>query len=335
MILVGDLGGTHCRLGLADPTASSLAPVREATYKSADWPQLLPLLAEFVATSPRPVRRACLGVAGPVRDGHCQTTNLPWTINSFELAHALGIEQMVLLNDLETLAWALERLPAAGLVTLAAGAPVATGNACLIAAGTGLGEAGLAWNPSGRRPFASEGGHSSFSPCSALERSLLEFVAGRFTHVSWERVVSGPGLVLLFEFLLAHHGATAPAWLLEAMEQGDPAAAISKAALEERFELAVDTLDLFARLFGSEAGNLALKTLATGGVYVGGGIAPKILDGRRSALFLEAFCAKGRMRPLLESMPVQLILDDQAALIGAAYYASYEIANFPADMMPH
>lgn len=335
MILVGDIGGTHTRLGLADPTASSLAPVTVETFASADWPELAPLLETVIAKSPRPVTRACLGVAGPVRNGECHTTNLPWTIHSAQLTERLGLEQVALLNDLEALGWSVGQISSDRLAVLSAGEPCETGNACLIAAGTGLGEAGLAWSPAGRRPFASEGGHSSFAPCSELERALLEFLARRFGHVSWERVVSGPGLVLLHEFLLEHHRDTPPAWLVDEMRAGDAAAALSRAATSGRSEMASRALDLFLRLYGSEAGNLALKTMATAGIYVGGGIAPKILDRLKAGPFLEALHAKGRMRPLLESMPVTVVLDDGAALLGAAFYATHQIASFPAPFLPH
>ncbi|HSM97459.1 MAG TPA: glucokinase, partial [Gallionella sp.] len=213
------------------------------------------------------------------------------------------------------------------LLTLHAGAPddggIGTGgNAAVIAAGTGLGEAGLFWDGQRYRPFATEGGHASFSPGNDLEIALLRHLQQRHGHVSWERVVSGPGLVGLHEFLCLHRGVALPGWLRQEMEQGDAAAGIAAAALSERDGLCVEALDWFVRLYGAEAGNLALKVMSRGGVYLGGGIAPKILPVLQSGRFLEGFFSKGRMRPLLEAMTVRVILNDRAALYGPALHAA-------------
>ncbi len=325
-VLAGDVGGTHTRLALFETRTGRPALLREKVFPSREHAGFLELVESFLAGETTRPAAACFGVAGPVRHGRCQATNLPWVVDAAELAAALDIPHIALLNDLEAFAWAIDELPASSLAVLSPGDPSADGNAALIAAGTGLGEAGLAWDGRHRRPFATEGGHASFAPQGEVEIELLRHLARRHSHVSWERVVSGPGLASIHEFLCAHRRAPVPAWLAEEMAAGDPAAAISRAALGGRDEIAVDALDLFVRGLGAEAGNLALKTMATAGVYLGGGIPPKILLRLRAPDFLEAFRAKGRMRPVLEAMPVTVILDEGAGLLGAATYAVGELS---------
>ncbi len=331
-VLVGDVGGTNTRLagfavaaGGSGPGRGGLRLDREETYSSREHAGLEAIVESFLADQRERPERACFGIAGPVRDGRCQATNLPWVVDAGELTAELGIPQVALINDLEAFAWGIGELPAASLAPLAAGDPDSHGNAALIAAGTGLGEAGLGWDGHRRRPFATEGGHASFAPQGEVEIELLRHLAELHGHVSWERVVSGPGLVAVHAFLREHRRAPAPAWLADEIEEGDAAAAVSGAALENRDAIAVEALDLFVRCFGAEAGNLALKVLATGGVYLGGGIAPKLLERLRAPDFLEAFRAKGRMRPLLEAMPVTVVLDEDAGLLGAARYAIEEL----------
>jgi glucokinase len=227
-----------------------------------------------------------------------------------------------LLNDLEANAYGIATLAPEDFLTLNEGAPQAEGNAAVIAAGTGLGEAGLYWDGRRHRPFASEGGHASFAPSNTLQVELLRYLLTHFTHVSWERVLSGPGLHTIYTFLRDTGRGIEPAWLSEEIHTGDPAAAISGAALEDRCALCMQALDLFVALYGAEAGNLALKVMATGGVFVGGGIAPKIIEKLKDATFMQAFTAKGRLQPLLETIPVHVILNDQTALYGAARYAA-------------
>lgn len=258
---------------------------------------------------------------GPVVDGVCRTTNLPWVVDARRLARRLGLDRVGLLNDLEAAAHGVAALEPNALETLNAGSAEARGNAALIAAGTGLGEAGLYWDGSRHHPFACEGGHADFGPRDDLETAFLGWLRARHGRVSWERVVSGPGLVALYEFLRDREGGGEPAWLTESLRAQDPAAAITRAALERRDERCALTLDRFVALYGAEAGNLALKVMARGGVYVGGGIAPRILAAMRTPAFLDAFVDKGRMRPLLESMPVRIILNEQCALLGAARWA--------------
>ncbi len=331
-VLAGDIGGTKTRLGLVEAHGGALALGAEATYPSGDFPGLEAIIERFLAAPGHDARldAACFGVAGPVRDGRCQTTNLPWVIDAAALRRRFDWPAAFLLNDLEALAWALETLPESSLLTLSPGQPDPHGNAALLAAGTGLGEAGLARDAAGRlRPFATEGGHASFAPRNELEIALLRHLLAEHHHVSWERVVSGPGLVVLHDFLRQYREVPVPAWLAAEMAAGDAAAAISAAALDGRCELCREALDLFLGLYGAEAGNLALKTLATGGVFIGGSIAAKLRARFAAGDFLAAFTAKGRMRPLLAAMPVKLVLDDRAALLGAARFAALEASGGP------
>ena len=336
MILAGDIGGTKTRLALYRPGAapggapdatpgSVAAPVSfaEKTFPSREHASLEMIVRIFRREHPDPIEAATFGIAGPVRDGRSETTNLPWVIETDALAALLDLppDRVGLLNDLEASAWGLGALGPADLLTLAPGSPGARGNSAMIAAGTGLGEAGLFWDGRRHRPFATEGGHADFAPKSATEDALLAWLRGRYGRVSWERVVSGPGLVNIHAFLRDARKVAAPPWLDEAMRAGDPAAAISEAALAGRDPVASEALDLFVALYGAEAGDLALKMMATGGVYVGGGIAPRIAQRLAAGGFVAAFVAKGRMQPLLESMPVHVVRNDRTALLGAARHA--------------
>lgn len=319
--LAGDVGGTKTHLAIVEAQDTQVRIEREATYPSGAYTQLEQLLGDFLSGADIP-RHAAFGIAGPVAGRAVQTTNLPWHIDADALQRQFGFAHCTLLNDLEATAYGLAALGEDEMETLQAGAPDACGNVAVIAAGTGLGEAGLFWDGRQHHPFATQGGHASFSPGDELEMALLRFLQQRHRHVSWERVVSGMGLPSLHEFLCAYRHAAAPAWLAEEMENGDAAAAISRAALSGRDEICIETLDWFARLYGSEAGNLALKVMSLGGLYLGGGIAPKILPLLQSGAFLQAFLNKGRMRPLLEAMPVRVILNERAALLGAGLRAA-------------
>ncbi|MEO1365841.1 MAG: glucokinase, partial [Acidobacteriota bacterium] len=276
-----------------------------------------------LARQARTIERACFGIAGPIRHGRCETTNLPWVIDSREVATRLGLDSAPLLNDLEAAAWGLDVLGPNGLRTLHAGHEDASGNRALLAPGTGLGEAAMFWDGRRHHAIATEGGHADFGPADEQQVALWRFMTRRHGHVSWERIASGPGLVALYEFFLDQHGEERPPWLDEA--EGGAAAAITSRAHDERFPLCRETVDLFFALLGAEAGNLALKTMAHGGVYIAGGIVPKLLTELMESSFLDAFIAKGRFRPLLESMPVRVVIDDRVALWGAAACA-FELA---------
>jgi glucokinase len=322
VILAGDIGGTNTRIAIFDD-AVQLGTIAEERFPSGDYPSLDAVVQRFRQLHDLPVAAACFGVAGPVKDGRCEATNLPWIVDAARLAAELGLPRVGLVNDLEANAYGLATLGPDDCLTIAAGEPGAEGNAGLEEAGTGLGEAGLFWDGRRFRPFACEGGHADFGPRTALEVRLLEWLRANFEqHVSWERVLSGPGLVNLYRFLRADSGAEEPAWLTEQMRAGDAAAAISQAALARRSPLCVQALDLFVTLYGAEAGNLALKLMATGGMYVGGGIAPKIAAKLADGTFVRAFVAKGRMSELLQGIAVRVVTNDRTALRGAARHAA-------------
>ena len=323
VILVGDIGGTKATLALAHADRP-LAVEDRTTVASRDHVTAAELIGAYADARPSKIEAACFGVPGPVIGDTAKATNLPWTIRRQDISARLGGVPVMLLNDLEAFGWGVGVLPADRFAVLQTGAHDAQGNGALIAAGTGLGEAGLFWDGTRHVPFASEGGHADFAPRTPREIRLLEFLAKRFGHVSWERVASGSGLVNLFDFLHEVEGMAVPPPLAEALERemlNDPAI-ISQAALTERAPIAVEALDLFARLLGAEAANLALKLLATGGVYLAGGIAPKILPKLQDGAFAATFVDKGRFGDLLKRIPVRVVLDDTTALYGAARYAA-------------
>jgi len=327
LFLAGDIGGTKTRLALVEVNGTQVMIRRETSYSSQRYAALETLLGEFLSSA-ESVSDAAFGIAGPVVGGVVHTTNLPWRIDAAALRQRFSFARCNLLNDLEATAYGLPALGEADLLTLQTGMPDALGNAAVIAAGTGLGEAGLYWDGQSHRPFATEGGHATFSPRNALEFALLKHLQQRHhqhEHVSWERVVSGMGLLDLYAFLLDYRQASTPSWLAEQMRDTDKAAAISAAALADSDAVCVETMQLFVSLYGAEAGNLALKVMSRGGMYVGGGIAPKILPLLQTGTFLEAFLDKGRMQPLLEAMTVKVILNDRAALYGPALFAAQQV----------
>ncbi|MDP1870841.1 MAG: glucokinase [Gallionella sp.] len=318
-VLSGDIGGTKTRLAMVSVTGTKVHIEHEASFSSHSYDTFDALLGAFLTGLDVPEFSA-FGVAGPVQGRVVQTTNLPWFIDADALQRRFGLKHCALLNDLEATACGLPALGDEDLLTLQAGARDSEGNRAVIAAGTGLGEAGLFWNGKFHQPFATEGGHASFAPSNTLEFALLRYLQQQYQHVSWERIVSGMGIVDLHTFLRQYRGVSLPDWLHAEMKAGDEAAAISNAALKD--EICAETMQMFVRLYGAEAGNLALKVMSRGGIYIGGGIAPKILPLMQSGEFMESFLNKGRMRPLLEAMPVKIILNDRAALYGPALRAA-------------
>lgn len=323
MILAGDVGGTKCNLALFDERSLAMMEGAAQRFPSGGYARFEDVVAEFVRSVAQPagkkVTAAGFGVAGPVVDGVCVATNLPWQVDSRSLAVLLGLPRVALVNDLEANAYGIAALGPADFEVLNSGVPDAHGMQAVIAAGTGLGEAGLFWDGQSHRPFSSEGGHADLAPGNELQDMLVVYLRKRFGgHVSWERVLSGPGLRNVFEFLRDTGRGSVEPWLQEGMQKGDPSAAISRAGLEGTSPICVQALDLFVSLFGSEAGNLTLRLMASGGLFVGGGIAPKILPKMRSPIFMEAFLSKGRLRQVLERVPVRVILNDNTALFGAA-----------------
>jgi len=320
MLLAGDIGGTKTDLAVFSPEAGPRAPLAEGRFPSADYPSLEALVREFLSQMDVKVERASFGVAGPVVAGRATITNLPWVMDEEQLQAALHLSSVRLLNDLNAIAHAVPFLEPAGLHTLNEGhQPAPDGNIAIVAPGTGLGEAFLTWDGSRYRPHASEGGHADFAPTNSLEIELLRYLHDRFEHVSYERVCSGRGLPNIYAFLKDSGYADEPAWLAEQLAAADdPTPVIVNTALARECELCVATLDTFVSILGAEAGNLALKVLASGGVYLGGGIPPRILPALEQERFMEAFRSKGRMSDLLASVPVHVILNPKAALLGAA-----------------
>jgi glucokinase len=319
-VVAGDIGGTKTRLALVEVVSTQVRIEHDISYPSRDFATFEALLAEFLKNVQAP-DHAAFGIAGPVVGSAVRTTNLPWYIEADVLRQRFGFRSCTLLNDLEATAYGLPALGAEDLLTLQQGDPDARGNAAIIAAGTGLGEAGMYWDGSWHHPYATEGGHASFSPQTDMEFALLHHLQLRYAHVSWERVVSGMGLVDLHEFLRVYRKVAVPQWQADEMRENDAAAVISRAALSGSDDICIETLELFVHLYGAEAGNLALKAMSRGGMYVGGGIAPKILPLLQRDIFMRAFLNKGRMRPLLEAMPVRVILNDRVALYGPALCA--------------
>lgn len=319
-VLAGDVGGTNCRLAVCDVSPARVEAVAESVVPSAEHASLSDVIRQFLANTGLRITSACFGLPGPVRGRRAQLTNLPWLVDADAIEHELGIHNVWLLNDLEANAYGLSVLTPEEVRLVKPGTANPAGNLALIAAGTGLGEAGLVVDRGRRRPFATEGGHADFAPSDDLEDELL--LALRLQHgghVSWERVVSGPGLAAIHAFLRTRAGQALPEWTN--VEPAELPAAISERA-RAGDPLSEAALHRFLALYGAEAGNLALKFLATGGVYLGGGIAPKLADLLADSDFVERFVAKGRMRPLLEDIPVWVVLDDRTGLWGAASYAA-------------
>jgi glucokinase len=322
-ILAGDVGATHTRLALfaADPRV----PVAFESYPSHDHAGLGEMVQTFLSSHPADLDHACFGVAGPVRDGHVTMINLAWPVDAASLARVLGLKSVGVINDLVANAYGIAELVPDDLETLNRGVPAPAGTMAVISAGTGLGEAGLLRDGEpgrgGVRVIPSEGGHTDFGPRSELEVELYQYLAAEDAHVSYERVCSGMGLLNIYRFLRRRSRIAEPPWLTAEIAARDAAAIISRAALGHRDTVCVQALDMMVSIYGAEAGNLALKYLATGGVYIGGGIAPQIMPKLRDGAFIRSFTAKGRYADLLEQIPVQVILNDRTALLGAAHYA--------------
>ncbi len=322
MILAGDIGGTNARLAYFQPQNGHLHLITERVYPSREHSELGEIVTQFVEDSGTRPEAACFGIAGPVRNGRVDATNLPWVIEQSRLAQQIHLPATLLINDLEASAWGIGALGAGDLVPLNKVSGPVSGNQAVIAPGTGLGEAGLFWDGTRHHVFACEGGHADFAPQDDLQIELLRFLRARFGHVSYERTLSGPGLVNVYEFLRDTGLGKESAEFAAVLKNSDPAAAISRAALDGTQPLAEKALDVWISVFGAEASNLALKTMATGGLFLAGGISPKILAKLSGPLFMNSFVNKGRLRPLLESIPVQVVTNDKAGLLGAARCAA-------------
>jgi glucokinase len=329
MILAGDIGGTKTNLAIFDTMSGAASctankPRALASYPTAKFDSLESIIKAFVEERrPGKITSACFGIAGPVRGDQIKTANLPWTVERASLTRTLGVERVFFINDLEATAYGIEALGGEQLFTLNEGGGARVGHRALIAAGTGLGMAGIFWDGARFRPMPSEGGHAGFAPRNEVETSLSIYLRRKLGgRVSCERVLSGPGLVNVYQFLRDEQRVAEPAWLAREIETAaDAAARIGAAALAGESELAERALDTFVEIYGAAAGDLALTFETVGGLYVGGGIAPKILDKLKGGSFMRAFTDKGRMSPLAGTFPVRVILDDKTALYGAARHA--------------
>jgi glucokinase len=329
MILAGDVGGTKVVLALYGFDHGQLSHVREEMFPASEYNGLEEIAQKFLKEAGDPeVTAGCFGVPGPVRGGRLKLTNLPWELDVRDLGAALKIEHLFLINDLEANGYGIPELSANQLHELSAGNASLIGNRGLVSAGTGLGEAILVWNGKMHIPMASEGGHGDFPPRNETEIDLLRYLQRQLKgRVSLERVISGIGLKNIYAFLRDEKGMEEPAWLKERMQHEDPNIAISQLGEAGTVEICVRTLDMFASAYGAEAGNLALKVLAVGGMYLGGGIAPKLLKKMTDGTFMKAFVDKGRLSDLLVQTPVRIILEPRCALMGAAAYAEGRAAE--------
>jgi glucokinase len=330
MILAGDVGGTKVHLALFGFEQGRLAHIRDEKYPAKEHSGLEEVVRRFLHESSAvgEVTAACFGVPGPVRGGRLKLTNLPWVLDSAELSRNLDIAHLFLINDLEANGYGIPELSTEQIFVLSDGDSAAMGNRGLVSAGTGLGECVLAWNGKSHMPMASEGGHTDFAARSDQEIELLRYLRAQLKgRVSVERVVSGIGLKNIYSFLRDVKRLEEPAWLKERMETEDANAVIGELAEAGSNELCVQTLEMFVSAYGAEAGDLALKVLAIGGMYIGGGIAPKILKTMKEGLFMKSFTDKGRLSDLLVHTPVRIILESRAALIGAAAYAEARAAE--------
>jgi glucokinase len=322
LILAGDIGGTKTHLALFSLQGEKLQAEMKKTFPSKQYPGLEPVIEEFIADQQVSISRVCFGIAGPVVDGQVKTPNLPWVVDSINIAQRFKLDSVALLNDLEATAYGIFTLGPQELFTLNEGVSGRRGNKVLIAAGTGLGEATLYDDGRDHHPSASEGGHGDFAPTDETQIGLLRYLTKKFGHASYERVVSGPGIANIYGFLRDSGRFEEPDWLKQKLSAAeDVSIVISQEGLAGNSDICVQALNLFVSVYGAEAGNLALRGKATGGVYIGGGIAPKILAKLEDGTFMRAFLHKGRYLELLSGMPVRVILNDQAALQGAAFYA--------------
>jgi glucokinase len=325
-VLGGDIGGTKTILALylADD-AGTLSPLREAAFASRRYKGLEEVLAEFLAAGSERVASGAFGIAGPVIDGTVVTTNLPWRVESSSLARTIGCERVRLMNDLETTALGALHLLPGEMVTVHEGV-ARRGNRAVIAAGTGLGQAFLFWNGARYDPAATEGGHADFAPRNDFEIDLLRFLLKSFPRVSYERLLSGPGLLNIFRFLDEGLGRPVDASVRRRMQSEDPSAVVGEAGVAGTCATCGEAVETFVSLYGAQAGNLALSVFAVGGVYIGGGIVIKLLPKMNSETFLRSFREKGRYENFMSEIPIYIILNPKASLRGAAE-AAFELLD--------
>lgn len=327
MILAGDIGATHSRVAAFRPEGNKFPLVVEKIYDTQDYGGLADIAGNFIRTEGIPAQTACFAVAGPVRGGISKISNLSWTIDSRDLAKQLSLKTVDLINDLEAYAYGIDSLGSRDFITLHPGSEDAEGNTAVISASTGLGEAGLLWDGVRQHPFACEGGHADFAARNQIQIELLKYLLSKFKTVSYERILSGPGIKNVYDFLRDTRREQEPDWLREQMKSAkDPVALISQLALDKKAPICERAMSIFISVYGAEAGNCALKFMSLGGMFIGGSIAAKNVPLMQGPEFLEAFFDKGRMRSLLEDIPVKIVLNDDAGLLGAARYACIQKA---------
>jgi len=325
IVLAGDIGGTKTSLGifLKGKTRPLLKVIE--TYSSPKARNLENIITRFLQRHQAPITCACFGIAGPVVNGRCKTTNLPWDVSEVRIKGRFGWERVRLINDLTATAMAIPLLSSREFLSLN-GARIQRGrkgqNLGLVAPGTGLGQALLIYQDDHYIPVSSEGGHADFSPNTKAEVKLWAYLCERFGHVSIERVLSGAGLLNIYSWMRDTNRYREPVWLKNKIKTMDPPKAITQTALQDGHPLCVESLNMFVSILGAVCGNLALTALTTGGVYLGGGIPPKILSRLKEGLFMESFTNKGRFRDFMARIPVRVILNDKAPLIGAAHCAA-------------
>lgn len=322
-LVAGDLGGTKTNLAICSVVNGELDMIRDEKFASKDHENFAELIREFIAESPEtPPQRICIGVAGPVVDGEVDLTNLSRSLSEADIRKGTGVQSVALINDLEATAYGLATLSASHLTTIHTGEKNAAGNMAIIAPGTGLGMAGIYWDGKLHHPFPTEGGHTDFAPRTDLDILLMRYLQDKYEIVSAERVISGPGLKDIFEFLRDVKGLEEPYALRTAIANGDAAAEISKGAIEADIPICNKTMELFVRYLARESSNLVLKLKATGGLFLGGGIPPRISQLLQTGEFYHHYMQSDRMAELLSSVPIHIVANDKAALWGAAYYAT-------------
>lgn len=323
-VLAGDVGGTKTNLAIFHATKKSVKVVLEKKYHSANYKSSIDIIEQFIKEEKcaKP-DRICLGVAGPVVNGKVEITNLAWDLDIKDVIQRLSITEVSLINDLEATAYGLAALTAKDLITIHKGNEKNKGNIAIIAPGTGLGEAGLFWDGDAYHPFPTEGGHTDFCPRTELDFELHRFLQKKYGIVSWEKVVAGPGIHDIYLFLNAKNKTKEPAWISDAFKKDDPSSVISHAALDNKDKVCVETMQMFVRYLARESCNLVLKMKATGGLFLGGGIPPKIAPLLKKKIFFENYLDCDRLQNLVKDVPIKIIAIDKTALLGAAYFGSY------------
>lgn len=328
MYLVGDIGGTKTNIAVLEQSDKRFKTVFEKSFPSKDYDSLQTILKDNSTFDIRhsKISCACFGVAGPVKNGLCDATNLPWLVDSKKIAEVLNISSnnVFLLNDLEAAAYGIDVLEEKDQFVLNKGNPQEHGARCLISAGTGLGESIIFWDGKKYKPCPSEGGHSDFAPRNKIEIDLLNYLINKYGRISYERILSGPGLLNVYSFFKDTAYQNTPGWLVDRLKKEDPSAVISEIGMTKKDECCEKALDLFISVYGAEAGNLALKCLATGGVYIGGGIAPKIIEKIKDGAFIQAFTHKGRLSVMVSQIPVKVILNDKIPLLGCGNFLNMQ-----------